>query len=180
VSARLHRLGPWLGASAALAVLLTLLVSASGAPPPPASTPDGGLSPTVKISFMTVPPPGPGPGEHPDKVTIFWGRKPPLGIIKTAKKPLVIERPRDSGPMDVVIRAEGYLPVHTRAYTFNDAKIFVKLTKIEDKKTLFGYREELPDAGPEAGVPPVTGPMTGPMMGPPGPPAAPDGGAPTN
>jgi hypothetical protein len=170
VKARLYRLGPWLGAASALALLLTFLLSASGAPAPPvAPAPDGGaLSPTVKITFMTVPPPGPGP-DHPDKVTIFWGKKPPLGIIKSAKKPLVVERPRDSGPMDVVVRAERYIPVHTRAYTFTDAKIFVKLTPIEDKKTMFGYREELPDAGPEAGTPA--------MVGPPAPPS-PDAGAP--
>jgi hypothetical protein len=59
--------------------------------------------------------------------------------------------------------------VHTRAYTFTDAKVFVKLTPIEDKKTMFGYREDLPDAGPEAGVPGMVGPPALP---------SPDGGAP--
>jgi hypothetical protein len=54
--------------------------------------------------------------------------------------------------MDIVVHADGYLPVHTRAYTFTDSKVVVKLTKVTDKKTLFGYREELPDAGgPPAG-----------------------------
>jgi hypothetical protein len=176
--------GPWLGAAAALGLLSALLVSASGATAPPPSAapapglvaggPDAGvLSPTVKITFMTVP---------PEKATVFWGRKP-LGIIKGPKKPLIVERPRDSGPMDVVIKADKFVPVHTRAYTFTDTKMFVKITPIEDKKTIFGYREELPDGGgdgggPDGGAAPAVGPA--PPMGPPapvGPPAAADGGA---
>src|SRR5205814_2561913 len=137
------------------------------APPPGPAGADGGApavpSATVKIMFQTVP---------PEKAVVMWGKKP-LGYIKGPKRPLTIERPRDSGPIDVVVRSDGYIPVHTRAYTFSDAKVFVKLTPIEEKKTLFGYREELPDAGPPDGGPPP------PMMGPPGPPsAAPDGGAP--
>ena len=35
--------------------------------------------------------------------------------------------------------ATGYLPVHTRVYTFADDKVYVKLTAVADKKTLFGY-----------------------------------------
>jgi hypothetical protein len=126
--------------------------NATGAAPASAS-PDAGapgeLSSKVKIVFQTIP---------PEKATVLWGKKS-IGLIKGKNKPLIIERPRDSGPMDVVIKAQGYLNVHSRAYTFTDSKLYVKLTKVEDKKTLFGYREELPDAGaPEAGVPQVAQP----------------------
>jgi len=100
----------------------------------------------VKLVFQTVP---------VVKARVMWGRKL-LGVIAGPRRPLVIERPRDSGPLDVVVRADGYLPVHTRAYTFTDGKVSVKLTPVGEKQTLFGYKQELPaDAGtaPDAGAP---------------------------
>ena len=128
------------------------------AAPAPAVT-DGGapgeLSPKVRIVFQTIP---------PEKATVMWGKKS-IGLIRGKNKPLIVERPRDSGPMDVVVKVQGYVPVHTRAYTFTDSKLYVKITPVEEKKTLFGYREALPDAGPpEAGAP------MGPVL-------PPDGGA---
>ena len=54
------------------------------------------------------------------------------------------QRPRDSGPLDVVVKSDGFVTVQTRAYTFADSKVAVKLTKLEEKNTLLGYREELP------------------------------------
>lgn len=77
--------------------------------------------------------------------TVSWGKKR-LGIIKPGA-PLYVVRPRDSGPLDVTVKADGYLPVQTRAYTFNDQKMFVKLTKPEESKTLLGYRVPI-----EAGI----------------------------
>jgi hypothetical protein len=129
--------------------------AANQAPPPDAAAP-AALSDKVKVVIQTVP---------PEKALVFWGKKS-IGIIKGKNKPLILERPRDSGPMDVVIRAQGFIPVHTRAYTFSDFKLYVKLTPVEEKKSLFGYKEALPDAGaPEAGV------AAAPAM-------MPDGGAP--
>ena len=78
------------------------------------------------------------------KATVFWGKKR-LGVI-APHAPLIVQRPRDSGPLDVVVRAEGCVPVQTRAYTFEDSKVAVKLTPIDQKNTLLGYREELPAA----------------------------------
>jgi hypothetical protein len=97
---------------------------------------------TVRISIQTVP---------PRKAMVRWGSKP-LGFIPVPR-PLVVERPRDSGPLDLVIRAAGFLPVHTRAYTFSDSRVAVKLTPPAEKNKLFGYREE-PAPTPDAGVPP--------------------------
>jgi len=37
--------------------------------------------------------------------------------------------------------------VQTRAYTFADSKVIVKLTPPDQKKVLLGYREAPPDAG---------------------------------
>jgi hypothetical protein len=128
-----------------------LAVNGANQAPPPAAAPDGGVAPLsdkVKVVIQTIP---------PEKATVFWGKKS-IGLIRGKNKPLILERPRDSGPMDVVIRAQGFVPVHTRAYTFSDFKLYVKLTPLEEKKTLFGYKEALPDAGaPEAGAAVVGG-----------------------
>jgi hypothetical protein len=150
----------------ALAVALVVLREA-GLAAPAAPTGAGGsggaVAPKerVKIVFQTVPP--------VPSARVMWGGKK-LGEIKGRGKALIIERPRDSGPLDVVIRAEGYLPVHTRAYTFSDAKVFVKLTPEEEKHKLFGYREELP---PDGGATDASG-----ATGAPGPTSARDGGVP--
>jgi hypothetical protein len=56
-----------------------------------------------------------------------------------------------------VVRAAGFLPVHTRAYTFSDSRVAIKLTPVSEKNTLFGYRAEVPPEGaisPDAGAPP--------------------------
>ena len=96
---------------------------------------------TVHVYIQTVP---------PRKAQVKWGRKN-LGVIP-APHPLVVERPRDSGPMDLAIRASGFLPVHTRAYTFTDSRVAVKLTPPAEKNKLFGYRED-PAPNPDAGAP---------------------------
>lgn len=143
-------------AVAALGLLVSVMVWAAGknkpvdagttaavAPgPAPATTLNAPAKPeTVRITIQTVP---------PRKAQVKWGGKL-LGVIPVPR-PLVVERPRDSGPLDLVIRASGYLPVHTRAYTFNDSRVAVKLTPPEEKSKLFGYREE-PVAPPDAGAP---------------------------
>jgi len=111
---------------------------------------------TVHIYLQTVP---------PRKAMIRWGSKS-LGMIP-APKPLIIERPRDSGPLDLVIRASGYLPVHTRVYTFSDSHVSVKVTPPTEKNKLFGYKQE-PTPSPEAtpGAEAVPGPVLGPVPAP--------------
>lgn len=94
------------------------------------------LSPNVKLTFSTYP---------PRRASVSWGAKR-LGFIDRGR-PLVVERPRDSGPLDVIIRAQGYLPVHARAYTFNDATVEVRITPVEKKETLYGFQQPVTDAG---------------------------------
>jgi len=110
--------------------------AAPGAPAPPAPPSD-----KVRVTFTVWPP--------SLKAMVFWGRRR-LGMIEP-HKPLIVERPRDSGPLDVIVRAQGFLPVQTRAYTFADSKVSVKMTPPDQKKTLLGYREAVPDGG----VPPA-------------------------
>lgn len=102
---------------------------------PAAPKPQG---PNVRIVFTVVP--------NTKKATVTWGKKK-LGLIGP-HAPLIVQRPRDSGPLDVVVRADGCVPVQTRAYTFEDSKVAVKLTPNEQKNTLLGFREEVsPDGG---------------------------------
>ncbi|MFT3923948.1 MAG: hypothetical protein QM778_15550 [Myxococcales bacterium] len=90
---------------------------------------------TATISFATSP---------PVTAMVFWGKKN-IGKI-TASKPLVIVRPRDSGPLDVIVRTKNYLPVQTRAHTFSDQRVVVKLTPPDKMNELLGYKAPL-DAG---------------------------------
>ncbi|HEX9105259.1 MAG TPA: hypothetical protein VF997_23775 [Polyangia bacterium] len=112
---------------------------AIGAPPKP-------LPPKIKIIVRAK---GPDKG---DKVFVFWGRK------KLGETPVTLERPRDSGPVDLVVRSEGFFPVHTRAYTFRNEVVYVKLTKLDDRMTLFGAKRDAneppPGGAPDGGTPP--------------------------
>ena len=133
-----------------------------GAKAPTAAAPGEPAKATVKIVLKVVP---------PNQATVHWGKKR-LGIIKP-RAPLILERPRDSGPMDLVIKCAGYVTVHTRIYTFNGGTVAVRLTPVDKKNTLYGYREELPPE-PDPNAPALDG-ATPP---PPPPPSAPPPPAP--
>ena len=142
-------------------VLLSLVFGTAALSAAENKKPSEGKADKVQVIIQTVP---------PKKAMVYWGKKN-LGAIPTPRA-LVVERPRDSGPMDLVIRAAGFLPVHTRATTFSDMRLAVKLTPVTDKHTLFGYRNVPTPANPDGGVPapvPTPAPMapqpapTGPM-----------------
>ncbi len=122
-------------AALALSLRLRAQPDAAVAPASPASaTPSDPTTVTITISV------------YPSrKASVHWGKKQ-LGVIKP-RDVLVVRRPRDSGPLDLVVRADGYLPVQTRAFTFSDSKLAVRLTPLDQKATLLGYREELPEGG---------------------------------
>ena len=154
-----------LGALALAAWAETTAPAPTAAAPAPVAAAPTAPSSTVKIVFITVP---------MKKAFVYWGKRR-LGMI-APHAPLVVERPRDSGPMDVIVRSEGYISVQTRAYTFADSKVAVKLTPPDQKKTLLGYREEVPPPPPDGGVPPPAQP--GSVAAIPFPPrGGPDGGA---
>src|SRR6185436_2208340 len=100
-------------AAAIVLVPLTMAAVADDAVAPEAGTPPAAAKPAsknVRIVFTVLP--------SSNKATVSWG-KPKLGVI-APHEPLIIPRPPDSGPLDVVVRAEGCVPVQTRAYTFED------------------------------------------------------------
>jgi PEGA domain len=127
--------------------------TAPTAPAPSAATADGG-----------VPAPAAPAAAKPTKVRIVVRSIPPKALVAWGKKqlgptPVIFERPRESGPIDLVVRSEGYFSVHTRMYTFRNDAITVKLTKLADRMTIFGAKQELPPPAPDGGAPPPTPPM---------------------
>lgn len=104
-------------------------------PPKPPQDPEH-----AHITFSTIP---------STNAKVVWGRKT-LGMIRWGRA-LKVVRPRDSGPLDVMIYAPGYLPVQTRAHTFEDSNIVVRLTTPEDMPNLWGYRAPLDAGVPDAG-----------------------------
>jgi hypothetical protein len=76
------------------------------------------------------------------KARVFWGRKD-LGLA-----PLEVQRPRGSGPLDLVVIAPGALPLHTRVFTDRDDKLALRLYSDGEAPNLLGYRP------PEAAPPP--------------------------
>ena len=71
------------------------------------------------------------------KAHVYHGKK------LLGKTPLKVDRKYNSGPIDVWVKAGGFIPVNTRAYTFKDDKIIVQLTPENEAHTLFGYKAPL-------------------------------------
>lgn len=75
----------------------------------------------------------------PVKALVLWGAKQ-IAHLEPGKMDTVITRPRGSGPVDLEIKAEGYLPYHTRLYADRNDKLGVRLYRPEDAPNIFGYK----------------------------------------
>jgi hypothetical protein len=83
----------------------------------PATPADAGPPPNVRLVLRV----GPVDAE------VTWGAKR-LGLVKRTE-PLEILRPQHSGPVDLVIRAAGFVPYHTRLFTDADDRVTVDLVR---------------------------------------------------
>jgi hypothetical protein len=110
-----------------------------------ASVPDGGVGGDVRVpESLRIEEHEPDPRsetvtikvqvDSPKGARVYWGPKD-LGLT-----PLEIARPRSSGPLDLILRASGYLTVHTRAYTDRNDRIAVHLIPETDAPRMLGYR----------------------------------------
>jgi len=79
----------------------------------------------------------------PVQADVFWGGKK---IGTAGKQPFELERPRASGPLDLIIRAPGFLPYHTRLYTDRDDRLTVRLWRPEEASGLLGWKPVAPNA----------------------------------
>ena len=141
--------------------------------PPSGAAPNGAPNAANETPNGTPPlaPPPVAPKPRPAKIKITVRSNPPKAYVRWGKKvlgqtPVILERPRESGPVDLVVFAEGFFPVHTRAYTFRNDAFTVKLTKLEDRMTLFGAKKEL-EAPPAEAPPPALSPDAPPPETPP-------------
>jgi hypothetical protein len=75
----------------------------------------------------------------PVKALVLWGAKQ-IAHLEPGKMDTEITRPRGSGPVDLEVKAEGYLPYHTRLYADRNDKLGVRLYRLEDAPNLFGYK----------------------------------------
>ena len=91
------------------------------------------------------------------KARVFWGRKD-LGFA-----PLELQRPRGSGPLDLLVIAPGALPLHTRVFSDRDDKLALRLVAESDAPSMLGYHApEEPSAAPK-----VVNPKRAPSSAPP-------------
>lgn len=121
------------GASAAAALpdaaLDVMLAGSPVRPEPPERDP---AAPQVRLKLTVI----------PVDAEVAWGRKK-LGVA--GRKPLELLRPRQSGPLDLVIQAPGFLPFHTRMHTDRDDTLVVRLVRPGEARSLLGWR---PPASP--------------------------------
>ena len=83
----------------------------------------------------------------PVKALVMWGSKQ-LARITPDNSTVELQRPRSSGPLDLDIRADGFLPHHTRLYSDRNDKVNVRLVRPAEATGLLGYRA--PAAAPAA------------------------------
>src|SRR5262245_18165253 len=136
--------------------MIVALAACHEAPPPVAPKTANDVTPVMADGGGTVVAVSPAPAvaapaavapvqAKPAKVRVTIRSLPPKALVTWGKKklgptPVILERPRGSGPMDLIVKLVGYFPVHTRAYTFKNDVLYVKLTKLQDRMTIFGAR----------------------------------------
>jgi len=84
----------------------------------------------------------------PVKAIVTWGAKT-VARVAPGTMDADIQRPRGSGPLDLEIKADGYLPYHTRLYADRSDKVSVRLCRNEDAPALFGYKRSVEKDGGE-------------------------------
>lgn len=60
------------------------------------------------------------------RAMVTWGAK------KLGPPPIELERPRASGPIDLVVKADGFLDHHTRLFTDRDDRLSVSLRSVRN------------------------------------------------
>jgi hypothetical protein len=73
------------------------------------------------------------------KALVMWGGKQ-VARLAPGSMDAEIVRPRGSGPVDLEIKAEGYMPYHTRLYSDRNDKVSARLYRPEEAVGLFGFK----------------------------------------
>lgn len=83
------------------------------------------------------------------KAMVTWGAKQ-VARLSPGSMDTEISRPRGSGPVDLEIRAEGFMPHHTRLYADRNDKTNVRLYRPEEAPGLLGYKRPVEKDTPPA------------------------------
>jgi hypothetical protein len=86
------------------------------------------------------------------KAMVTWGAKQ-IARLSPGTMDTEISRPRGSGPVDLEIKAEGFMPYHTRLYADRSDKIGVRLYRLEEAPGLLGYKRSAEKKEPEKKAP---------------------------
>lgn len=67
--------------------------------------------------------------------------------------PLQLTWTKDTGPLDITVKASGYLTVNSRLYTHRNDRVTINMFKDDEAHKLFGYKKKVKpkseDAEPE-------------------------------
>jgi hypothetical protein len=73
------------------------------------------------------------------KALVTWGAKQ-IAHLAPGTMETDISRPRGSGPVDLEIKADGFMPHHTRLYADRSDKVSVRLYRVEEAPGLLGFK----------------------------------------
>lgn len=91
--------------------------------------------PTVELNLKTSP---------NVKASVYHGKEF-LGSV-----PLRLTWPKDTGALDLTLKASGYLTVNTRIYTYRDDRVTVNMFKVDEAHKLFGYKKKVKSSSAES------------------------------
>ena len=84
--------------------------------------------PTVELNLKTSP---------RVRASVYHGKE----LLGTT--PLRLVWPKDTGALDLKLKAGGYLTVNTRLYTYRNDRATVKMFKVDEAYKLFGYKKKV-------------------------------------
>ena len=82
------------------------------------------------------------------KAMVTWGAKQ-IARLAPGSMDTEISRPRGSGPVDLEIKADGFMPYHTRLYAGRNDRVSVRLYRVEEAPGLLGYKRKDDKKTPE-------------------------------
>jgi len=90
--------------------------------------------PTVELNLKTSP---------KVRASVYHGKE------LLGSTPLRLVWPKDTGALDLKLKAKGYLTVNTRLYTYRNDRATVKMFKVDEAHKLFGYKKKVKSSSEE-------------------------------
>ena len=84
--------------------------------------------PTIEITLKTNP---------RVRASVYHGKE----LLGTT--PLRLVWPKDTGSLDIKLKASGYLTVNSRLYTHRNDRVTVNMFKVDQAHLLFGYKKKV-------------------------------------